>query len=245
MQDIKSIIKNLGPVSISAFMQEIMFNPSKGYYKTKNPIGSQKDFITAPEISSIFSQLIAGYFFSIFAQQKPDQKMVFVEMGAGLGTMFCDILKTFLTLSNKTEDGSQILKNINLAIIEKNPVLTKIQQEKLTSLNLEIFWFNNFEDFENSNKDRQIYFTCNELFDCFSINQFSKSNDQWREILVDLDKNENIIPYPTIAVLSLGARFAIEATAPAVIIGAIAASKIEVFPAKLYQSKIIQIQNER
>ena len=194
MQDIKSIIKNLGPVSISAFMQEIMFNPSKGYYKTKNPIGSQKDFITAPEISSIFSQLIAGYFFSIFSQQKLGQEMVFVEMGAGLGTMFCDILKTFLALSNKTENGSQILKNINLAIIEKNPVLTKIQQDKLASLNLKISWFSDFEDFKDSNKNRQIYLTCNELFDCLSINQFSKSSDQWREILVDLDKNENLIP---------------------------------------------------
>ncbi len=193
MQDIKSIIKNLGPISVSALMQELMFNPQRGYYKTKNPIGASQDFITAPEISSIFSQLIAGYFFSLFTQ-KPDQKITFTEMGAGLGTMFFDILKTFQTLATKVENGAQILSNINFAIIEKNPVLKAAQQEKLAPLNQEISWFNDFEAFESANQSRQIHFICNELFDCFAIHQFSYSNDQWREILIDLDKNENLAP---------------------------------------------------
>ena len=173
-------------------MQEVMFNPGRGYYKVKNPIGESQDFITAPEISSVFSQLIAGYFFSFISQNNPDQKISFVEMGAGTGTMFFDMLETFLALEKKL--GSNILSQINFSIIEKNPTLAKIQQEKLSSLNLKVFWFENFEDFLVQNQGRKIYFACNELFDCFSINQFSYSNEKWQEILLDLDKNQNLTP---------------------------------------------------
>lgn len=214
MNNIRSIIKNTGPISIAGFMQEVMFNANYGYYKTKNPIGAQKDFITSPEISSAFSQLIAGYFFSFalnhFTKPVPSNmgpdarwdgaplhreeasKISFVEMGAGLGTMFYDMLKTFLILEKKL--GSNIVQNISFSILEKNPALVKIQQEKLSDLNLEVSWFENFDDFVEKSKDRKIYFVANELFDCFSINQFSNSNGKWQEILVDFDKDEVLAP---------------------------------------------------
>ncbi len=192
MHDLKSLIKNTGPISISSFMKEVMFSPDKGYYKVKNPIGQNQDFITAPQISSIFSQLIAGYFFSFISQNPQNQKIAFVEMGAGLGTMFFDILQTFLELEKKLK--TNILPNINFVIIETNPVLVKSQQEKLSKLDLEISWFENFEDFLQENKDRKIYFVANELFDCFAIDQFSRINGKWQEILVGLDQNGNLAP---------------------------------------------------
>lgn len=192
MNNIKSLIKTTGPISISSFMKEVMFSPNKGYYKTKKAIGPNQDFITAPQISSIFSRLIANYFFSFISQNPKNQKITFVEMGAGLGTMFFDILQTFLELEKNL--NTNILPNVNFAIIETNPVLKKSQEGKLSSLDLEISWFENFEDFLACNQDRKIYFVANELFDCFAIEQFSRNNGKWQEILVGLDQNQNLAP---------------------------------------------------
>lgn len=161
-------------------MREALFDEERGYYRTKNPIGKDSDFITAPEISQTFGELIALYLLQISANKK--NKISLVEMGAGKGTLFFDILTTIKKLADKKNPQAvDFLERTTFHIIEIGEVLKKIQQEKLQ--NFSVKWHKNFSDFLK--EAEEIYFVSNELFDCFPIDQFIKTDIGWCERLVE------------------------------------------------------------
>jgi len=162
-------------------MREALFDENSGYYRTKNPIGAKADFITAPEISQVFGELIAAYLLQIFSLKKG--KISLVEMGAGRGVLFFDILKTIKKLAQKNNSlALEFIDSTKFHIIEINEVLKKIQQQKLSDF--DISWHEKFEDFLQEN-DAKIFFISNELFDCFPIDQFIKSDIGWCQRLID------------------------------------------------------------
>ena len=164
---------------ISSFMFEALFAEGSGYYRTKNPIGKNADFITAPEISQVFGELIAAYLLQIFSTKKT--KISLVEMGAGKGTLFFDILTSIKKLADKNNAlALDFISLASLEIIEINEVLKKVQQEKLRE-----FKINWHENFENLRAENELFFISNELFDCFAIDQFVKTDIGWCERLID------------------------------------------------------------
>jgi len=175
-------------MKISAIIADSLYNPETGYYLTKNPIGSENDFITAPEISQIFGEVMAIYLLHI--AQNFNEKIALVEMGAGRGVWFYDILFTIHKLAqNNAKIAIDFLQKTNFNIIEINRELTKIQQQKLK--NYKINWFQNFAEFENNNS-LPILFISNELFDCFPIDQYVKTQNGWQEKLVHSDDKQNL-----------------------------------------------------
>jgi NADH dehydrogenase [ubiquinone] 1 alpha subcomplex assembly factor 7 len=175
-------------VKISHFINEALFNKDSGYYRTKNPIGKNSDFITAPEISQVFGELIAAYILQISSTKK--SKISLVEMGAGKGTLLRDILVLIKKLSEKKNPQAvDFLERADFHIIEINEVLQKIQKENLSEF--KIAWHENFADFfkqANEKSPREIFFLSNELFDCFPIDQFVKTDIGWCERHIDCDK---------------------------------------------------------
>ena len=178
---------------ISDFINSALFHPAFGYYRVKNPIGKTGDFITSPEISQVFGELIAAYLIQIASHQKT--KIALVEMGAGKGTLFKDILGSIKKLAEKY--NAEALDFLNLTtfhIVEINQVLTDIQKKNLKAWPVK--WYENFADFVDSNSDREIFFVSNELFDFFAIDQYVQTEEGWRErvvqerefILADFDK---------------------------------------------------------
>ncbi len=164
-------------ISIADFTEFLLFNPQNGYYTTKNPIGNKKngDFITSPEISGLFGEMLAVYLVNLFSFQQ--ESIVLVEMGAGQGTLMFDVLNTITKLAKTNEVAKKFWQNCQVAIIEISPVLTKIQQQKLAQFN--IAWYVDFTSFLASNKQK-IFFFSNELFDCFAINQYIKTKQGWQ-----------------------------------------------------------------
>ena len=166
-------------MKISGFMHEALFKKDSGYYRTKNPIGKNSDFITAPEISQVFGELLAAYILQNSYSKK--LKINLVEMGAGRGTLFKDILASIQKLADKKiPQALDFMKRATFHIIEISEVLTKVQQENLSEF--QIKWYKNFDDFS---PDGEIFFISNELFDCFAIDQFVKTDIGWCERLVD------------------------------------------------------------
>jgi SAM-dependent MidA family methyltransferase len=108
-------------------------------------------------------------------------------MGAGKGTLFFDIINTIKKLSKTNQLAENFLQNSQFHIIEISENLTKIQKEKLQ--NYKIIWHKNFNDFLQQNKN-EIYFISNELFDCFAIDQYYKTDIGWCERII---KNNEII----------------------------------------------------
>jgi SAM-dependent MidA family methyltransferase len=170
---------------ISDFINHALFDPASGYYRTKNPIGKNSDFITAPEISQVFGEILAAYFLQIASIKK--SKIAFVEMGAGKGTLLCDILNSIKKLAKRNiSEAVDFLECATFHIIEINPVLQKLQQENLRQFNVR--WHENFSDFLSQNHDKEIFFLSNELFDCYAIDQFVLTEIGWRERMIENKK---------------------------------------------------------
>lgn len=162
-------------------MSEALFHPSRGYYRTKNPIGKNSDFITAPEISQVFGELLAAYLVQIASSKK--STIALVEMGAGKGTLFKDILNSIQRLAEKNiSQAVDFLKRTTFHIVEINPVLQKAQKENLGEF--EVGWYETFSEFVLQNQGSEIFFVSNELFDCFPIDQFVKTAVGWCERMI-------------------------------------------------------------
>ncbi len=180
---LKNLIKLQGPLSISQFMNEALFHPKFGYYTNNQPIGRDGDFITSPEISQVFGELIGAYQVNLWQNNYNSQEVNLVEMGAGKGTLMQDLLRFAGKIPN-------FLERVSVNIIEVSPKLQKIQKNNLK--NFKIKWWDNFNDFYENNQQKPIFFLANELFDCFAINQYVRIDNIWVEKMVNIDKNDDL-----------------------------------------------------
>ena len=171
---------------VSEYINKALFDDKIGYYKTKNPIGKNSDFITSPEISQVFGEILAAYLLQFVTDK--NTKYSLVEMGAGRAMLFYDILLTFEKIANKNKDIADLLKNVDFNIIEINPVLQEVQKKKLS--NFKVNFYNNFDEFSKNSKLKKILFLSNELFDCFAIDQYIYTEIGWRERIIIEDENE-------------------------------------------------------
>ncbi len=174
---------------ISQIINKALFDKKSGYYCTKNPLGRDGDFITSPEISQIFGEIIAGYLLQFFANNQG--KVSLIEMGAGRGFLFRDIVQTIFNLSKKGNNlALNFIDNASFHIVEINPILQKIQKQNLGKFvsQFSINWSENFKDLiKNQQIASKIFFISNELLDCFAIDQFVKTKIGWCERLIAVD----------------------------------------------------------
>jgi len=177
---LKNLIQVKGAISISQLMNEALFHPQLGYYQSQDPFGKDGDFITAPEISQVFGELIGAYLISLWQNHYQCQEIHLVEMGAGRGTLASDLLIMARGVPN-------FLNVVKISIIEISQKLQEIQKHNLRDFN--VTWYNNFADFYQKNSSSPIIFIANELFDCFAINQFIKIEDGWAEKMVRVEEN--------------------------------------------------------
>lgn len=168
-------------MKISEFVNKALFDEKTGYYITRNPLGDDGDFITAPEISPVFSEMLAVYLLQICAVEKDNFSVV--EMGAGRGVMMRDILNSIKNLADKKNAAAlNFLAKAQINIIEIGEKLKEIQQQNLQDF--PISWHHNFDEFLEKSAGK-IFFISNELFDCFGIDQYIFSEMGWRERIID------------------------------------------------------------
>jgi NADH dehydrogenase [ubiquinone] 1 alpha subcomplex assembly factor 7 len=88
-------IKENDILTVDKYIHEALYNNKTGYYMRKNPFGKKGDFITAPNISILFSEMIAIWIISFWQNLKNPKKFNLVELGSGNGEMISQIIKTF------------------------------------------------------------------------------------------------------------------------------------------------------
>jgi len=170
------ILKSDSKIPLDKFINKVLYDKDKGYYMNRNPIGAGGDFITAPNISIMFSEMIAIWLISFWEKIGQPKKINIVELGAGNGEMIYQILNTVKKFKN-------FEKSSNFFIFEKSEYLKKLQKKKLKFENIK--WINDlkFSKFPT-------IFIANEFFDALPIKQFINKKNIWYEKYI-INKNNS------------------------------------------------------
>ena len=161
-------------LSLDKFINLSLYNKKFGYYMKKNPFGKEGDFITAPNISRLFSEMIAIWIISFWESLGAPKKFNLIELGAGNGEMMKILIESF-------QSFPVFLKSCNFIIHEKSPSLISIQKKKLHKT--KIIWISKI----NKIKKNPSIFIANEFFDAIAIKQFRKKENFWLEKFVNLE----------------------------------------------------------
>uniref|UniRef100_A0A3Q3X4M2 Protein arginine methyltransferase NDUFAF7 n=1 Tax=Mola mola TaxID=94237 RepID=A0A3Q3X4M2_MOLML len=127
LRHLTSKIKATGPITVAEYMREVLTNPVTGYYVRNNMLGPDGDFITSPEISQIFGELIGVWIISEWMGAGRPRQLQLVELGPGKGSLAADVLRVFGQLRSVLADAS-----VSLHLVEVSPVLSRIQAQNLT-----------------------------------------------------------------------------------------------------------------
>ena len=109
---------------LDRFINLSLYDDKFGYYMKKNPFGNKGDFITAPNISRLFSEMIAIWILSFWQSLGCPKKFNLIELGAGNGEMMKVLIESF-------KNFPVFFKSCNFIINEKSPLLKKIQKKTL------------------------------------------------------------------------------------------------------------------
>ena len=165
--------------TLDKFIEESLYNKKHGYYKKKNPFGANGDFITAPNISMLFSEMIAVWVISFWEKLDCPKQFNLVELGAGNGEMMRVLVRTF----NKFPKFKNSCK---INILEKSELLQ--QTQKANNKDAKIKWLNNLDQLNNF----PCIFIANEFFDALPIKQFLKKEKKWYERYVKFTQDKKL-----------------------------------------------------
>ncbi|WP_291843187.1 SAM-dependent methyltransferase [Maricaulis sp.] len=172
-------IRTGGPISIAAFMTEALFDPRHGFYATKDPIGAGADFITAPEISQMFGELIGLVAAQTWLDMGRPAGLKLIELGPGRGTMMSDALRAARTVPGFM-DAAEIV------LIEASAALKAVQAQTLGPTGAQIRWVDRLEAVAPGPS----IILANEFLDCLPVRQAVRHKGQWHERLVGLDPKD-------------------------------------------------------
>jgi len=178
-----------GPLSVARFMQEALGHPEHGAYASRNPIGAAGDFVTAPEISQMFGEMIGVWAIQLWRSMGAPGRVVLAEMGPGRGTL----MKDFLRAAAIDPDFKAAIR---VHLIETSPTLAALQRAALGDAIVDIL--PRFSDLPRG----PLILIANELFDCLPVRQFQKTERGWCERLIDHDPHRGgfrfvLSPEPT------------------------------------------------
>ncbi|HWJ86989.1 MAG TPA: SAM-dependent methyltransferase [Pelagibacterium sp.] len=166
-------IRQSGPMSLATYMGLCLTHPTRGYYRKTDPLGTKGDFITAPEISQTFGEVIGAWIADLYIQMDRPKRLTLLELGPGRGTLLADALRV-------ATRASGFAAALDLKLFETNPVLIAMQREKLGNYNPH--WIEDIEAIGGA----PVIVLANEFFDALPIRQFVKRNSKWYERSVGL-----------------------------------------------------------
>ncbi len=166
-------IRAHGPMSLADYMADCLLHPQHGYYTTQNPFGSGGDFITAPDISQMFGELLGLSLAQAWLDQGAPNPFTLAELGPGRGTLMADVLR-----ATKAVPGFHAAMRV--VLVEASPRLRATQAQALHGYRP--LWADSVQDLPR----HPLFLVANEFFDALPIRQFQRAGLGWRERLVGL-----------------------------------------------------------
>ncbi|HOO82664.1 MAG TPA: SAM-dependent methyltransferase [Alphaproteobacteria bacterium] len=177
---VRQKIRADGPMLIGAFMALALGHPEHGYYMKGDPFGRAGDFVTAPEVSQLFGEMIGVWAADLWMQMGAPERLAMVECGPGRGTLMADILR-----ASRNVAGFHDALRIHL--VEMSPVLRGKQREALAEY--EVVWH---EDFKGVPGDVPMIVIGNEFLDALPFEQYV--GDVQRKVGLDEDAQLVFVP---------------------------------------------------
>ena len=172
-------IRTTGPMSVATYMGLCLTHPTKGYYKGADPLGAAGDFVTAPEISQMFGELIGFFLVNLWQQMGNPKEFTLLELGPGRGTLMADVLR----VACRAEGFRDAL---DLRLFETNPALIAEQHARLEAYGAK--WIDGFDKVGPG----PLLVVANEFFDALPIRQFVRTEDGWHERMVGTNNGRRV-----------------------------------------------------
>ena len=165
----RRLIRSAGPISLAHYMAE----SNARYYAAKDPLGTDGDFVTAPEISQMFGELIGLWLADLWIRAGRDKPVHYVELGPGRGTLAKDALRAMTRYGLAPE----------VHFVEASPALARLQLEAVPQAHVHA-------DLASVPDTGPILLVANEFLDALPVRQFLRAAEGWRERMVGLDGDD-------------------------------------------------------
>jgi NADH dehydrogenase [ubiquinone] 1 alpha subcomplex assembly factor 7 len=179
--EIRRRIAFAGPIAVSQYMAICLTHPDHGYYTTRDPLGARGDFITAPEVSQMFGELIGLWAGAAWRAMGAPGQVRLVELGPGRGTMMLDVLRAAKVVP-------EFRTAVVLHMIEISPALERLQRAAMASSDVPVAWHRSIEEVP----DGRLIVLANEFFDALPIHQAVMCADGWHERVVNIGEDDKL-----------------------------------------------------
>ena len=163
-----------GPIPVERYMAECLGHPEHGYYRTRDPLGAAGDFVTAPEVSQMFGELIGLWCADHWDRTGRPDPVLLVELGPGRGTLMADALRAAIALP-------AFRAALHPHLVETSPVLRARQAEALAGA--DPVWHTDLETVP----DAPLLLVANEFLDALPVRQLLNAGAGWRERMVTVE----------------------------------------------------------
>src|SRR5271169_5622201 len=174
--EIRRLIGIAGPMTIAEYMRLCLTHPQHGYYINRDPFGAGGDFITSPEISQMFGELIGLWMAAVWRQMGEPENVRVIELGPGRGTLMHDALRAAKVVKGFREA-------IVLHLVEISPALRQVQERRLQDLDTAIQWHDKLEEVPGGPS----IVIANEFIDALPVHQAVRQPDGWHERVVEIN----------------------------------------------------------
>jgi NADH dehydrogenase [ubiquinone] 1 alpha subcomplex assembly factor 7 len=172
---LRRLILDHGPISVARFMALALAHPTGGYYACRDPLGAAGDFVTSPEVSQLFGELVGLALAQHWLDLGRPPRVLLVELGPGRGTLMADALRAAWVVPG-------FLESVGVHLVETSPVLRERQAAALRRL--PVRWH---DELAGVPQDRPLLLVANEFLDALPIRQFVRRFGRWHERMVAVD----------------------------------------------------------
>jgi SAM-dependent MidA family methyltransferase len=157
-------------------MQACLSDEEAGVYASRQPIGGKGDFITSPEISQMFGELLGLWAVAVWQSMGEPSRVTIAELGPGPGTLMADAFRAWRGVP-------QFLDSVSVALVETSPVMIEAQRRTLKDAGTPLRWYEALD----AVPEGPLIVLANEFVDALPIRQFIRRGESWRERLIAND----------------------------------------------------------
>ncbi len=193
MSDLDTIIKNTirhdGPMDLARYMDLCLTHPQYGYYVTRDPFGGAGDFVTAPEISQMFGEMVGMWLALLWQNMGQPARLNLIECGPGRGTLMADLLRA-------TRHVNGLHQALSITFIEKSPTLAQKQAAAIDAVGFDGTrrWASHLNEIaaDSDYDGAPAVVIGNEFIDALPIHHCVLTDKGWMERVIGLSDDDKL-----------------------------------------------------